>query len=73
MFACSFYRYVLEPEVSFNTGGTLMPGPYARFNDMPLQPILTLGVDTPESWMVQALRTKYDLDNIHLQEVGMIG
>ncbi len=40
---CSFYRYVLEPEVTFAVDSTLSAGPSARFNDMPQKPLLTLG------------------------------
>ncbi len=39
----SFYRYVLEPEVTFAVDSTLSAGPSARFNDMPQKPLLTLG------------------------------
>jgi UDP-glucose:glycoprotein glucosyltransferase len=36
---------------------------------MPQSPILTLNIHSPESWMVEAVRSPYDLDNIHLSEV----
>ncbi|XP_046872215.1 UDP-glucose:glycoprotein glucosyltransferase 1 [Hypomesus transpacificus] len=65
----SFYRYVLEPEVVFQADGSLSPGPMARFLDMPHDPLFTLNINTPESWMVEAVRTRYDLDNIYLEEV----
>lgn len=65
----SFYRFVLEPDVAFLANDTASPGPFARFEDLPESPLLTLNMITPESWMVQAKHSLYDLDNIHLQEV----
>uniref|UniRef100_A0A673L9R3 UDP-glucose ceramide glucosyltransferase-like 1 n=1 Tax=Sinocyclocheilus rhinocerous TaxID=307959 RepID=A0A673L9R3_9TELE len=68
----SFYRYVLEPDVSFFGNNSLSPGPVARFTEIPESPLLTLNMITPESWMVEAFRSPYDLDNIHLQENSLI-
>ncbi|XP_037645929.1 UDP-glucose:glycoprotein glucosyltransferase 2 isoform X4 [Sebastes umbrosus] len=66
----SFYRFVLESDVNFLANDTVSPGPVARFMDLPESPLLTLNMITPESWMVQAVRSPHDLDNIHLQEVS---
>ncbi|XP_066537014.1 UDP-glucose:glycoprotein glucosyltransferase 1 isoform X2 [Hoplias malabaricus] len=68
----SFYRYVLEPEVSFMTDNSFAPGPIAKFLDMPQSPLFTLNLNTPESWMVESVHTRYDLDNIYLEEVDSI-
>ncbi|XP_061824096.1 UDP-glucose:glycoprotein glucosyltransferase 1 [Nerophis lumbriciformis] len=68
----SFYRYVLEPEVAFQADGSFSPGPMAQFMDMPQSPLFTLNLNTPESWMVESVRTRYDLDNIYLEEVENI-
>ncbi|XP_067265107.1 UDP-glucose:glycoprotein glucosyltransferase 2 [Chanodichthys erythropterus] len=68
----SFYRYVLEPDVSFFGNNSLSPGPVARFTEIPESPLLTLNMITPESWMVEAVRSPYDLDNIHLQEISSV-
>ncbi|KAM6934699.1 UDP-glucose:glycoprotein glucosyltransferase 2 isoform 2-T2 [Xenentodon cancila] len=68
----SFYRYVLESDVTFLANETVSSGPVARFMELPESPLLTLNMITPESWMVQAVRSPYDLDNIHLQEVNGI-
>ncbi|XP_030630262.1 UDP-glucose:glycoprotein glucosyltransferase 1 isoform X2 [Chanos chanos] len=65
----SFYRYVLEPEVMFMADNSFAPGPMAKFLDMPQSPLFTLNLNTPESWMVESVHTRYDLDNIYLQEV----
>ncbi|KAM9802668.1 UDP-glucose:glycoprotein glucosyltransferase 2 isoform 1-T1 [Syngnathus typhle] len=68
----SFYSYVLESDVTFLANDSASPGPVARFTDLPESPLLTLNMITPEGWMVQALRSPHDLDNIHLQEVSGI-
>lgn len=68
----SFYRHVLEPEVVFQADGSFSPGPMAKFLDMPQSPLFTLNLNTPESWMVESVRTRYDLDNIYLEEVENI-
>lgn len=44
--------------------------PLAYFHNMPHSPILTLNIHSPESWMVEAVRSPYDLDNIRLSELG---
>ncbi|XP_028248820.1 UDP-glucose:glycoprotein glucosyltransferase 2 isoform X2 [Parambassis ranga] len=68
----SFYRYVLEADVAFLANDTVSPGPVARFMELPESPLLTLNMITPESWMVQAVSSPHDLDNIHLQEVNAV-
>ncbi|TSS97504.1 UDP-glucose:glycoprotein glucosyltransferase 1 [Bagarius yarrelli] len=68
----SFYRYVLEPEVTFMADSSFALGPLAKFLDMPQSPLFTLNLNTPESWMVESVRTRHDLDNIYLEEVDSI-
>uniref|UniRef100_A0A8C4IMM5 UDP-glucose ceramide glucosyltransferase-like 1 n=1 Tax=Dicentrarchus labrax TaxID=13489 RepID=A0A8C4IMM5_DICLA len=65
----SFYRFVLESDVYFLANDTVSPGPVARFMELPESPLLTLNMITPESWIVQAVRSPHDLDNIHLAMV----
>lgn len=65
----SYYRYVLEPEMTFKDDGSLTLGPSAKFTNLPQKSILTLGMQPPESWLVESVRTQYDLDNILLEEV----
>uniref|UniRef100_A0A8C5I6K1 UDP-glucose ceramide glucosyltransferase-like 1 n=1 Tax=Gouania willdenowi TaxID=441366 RepID=A0A8C5I6K1_GOUWI len=65
----SFYRFVLESDVTFLANETVSPGPVARFSELPESLLLTLNMITPDSWMVQAVHSPYDLDNIHLQKV----
>lgn len=55
-----FYRTVLpDPEGKKE--------PAAIFKDMPTAPLLTVGMHVPPAWLVQAEKSPYDLDNIHLQ------
>lgn len=63
-----FYRYVLNPELTFNDAGKLSNSAPAIFHNMPQSALLTLIMDTPQSWMVEAVNSPYDLDNIHLAE-----
>ncbi|KAL5004908.1 hypothetical protein ScPMuIL_018364 [Solemya velum] len=65
----NFYRYVLEPTLQFKADGSLTAGPLAKFVDLPHKSLLTLGMNPPESWLVEAVRSPYDLDNILLEEV----
>lgn len=69
--AFRFYRYVLQPEIQFTSDGKLISGPMARFNKVPVKPLFTLNLDTPENWLVEVVRTPYDLDNIHLEDVSV--
>jgi UDP-glucose:glycoprotein glucosyltransferase len=39
------------------------------FNDLPSDPIYTLGLDTPPAWIVSPLSSPYDLDNLQLSAV----
>uniref|UniRef100_A0A672T8Z2 UDP-glucose ceramide glucosyltransferase-like 1 n=1 Tax=Sinocyclocheilus grahami TaxID=75366 RepID=A0A672T8Z2_SINGR len=68
----SFYRYVLEPEISFMADSSFAPGPLAKFLDMPQSLLFTLNLNTPESWMVESVHTRYDLDNIYLEEIDSV-
>lgn len=65
----SFYRYVLEPELAFLPNGSLTPGPQALFSQLPHSPLLTLHMVVPHAWMVAAVHSPHDLDNIHLESV----
>ncbi|XP_076453817.1 UDP-glucose:glycoprotein glucosyltransferase 1-like isoform X2 [Babylonia areolata] len=64
-----FYRYVVEPELAFRSDGEVTEGPVARFLDLPQKSLLTLGMEPPESWLVESVSSVYDLDNILLEEV----
>ncbi|XP_062982125.1 UDP-glucose:glycoprotein glucosyltransferase 2 [Elgaria multicarinata webbii] len=65
----SFYRFVLEPELTAGTNNFFPRPPGANFLEMPESTLLTLNMITPESWLVEAVNSSYDLDNIHLKDV----
>ncbi|XP_039598416.1 UDP-glucose:glycoprotein glucosyltransferase 1-like, partial [Polypterus senegalus] len=65
----SFYRLVLEPDIIFHANKGISAGPVAHFIGLPEAPLLTLNMITPENWLVEAVRSSYDLDNIHLKEI----
>ncbi|GAB1602450.1 UDP-glucose:glycoprotein glucosyltransferase 1-like [Argonauta hians] len=64
----NFYRYVLDPEVKFSVDGNVISIPHAHFENLPQKSLLTLNMHPPESWLVEAVRSPYDLDNIMLEE-----
>lgn len=64
----SFYRFVLEPELTSVANGIIEPG--AKFSEIPESPLLTLNMITPEGWLVETVRSNCDLDNIHLKDVS---
>lgn len=66
----NFYRYVVEPEVQFQTSGARAEGPLAKFSGLPANPLLTQQLQVPENWLVEAVRAVYDLDNIKLRDIG---
>lgn len=45
--------------------------PVAHFNSLPPTKVLTLHMDVPEAWLVEATEAKYDLDNFKPQDLGM--
>lgn len=70
LFVNSFYRFVIEPEPQFNADGAVRSGPYAKFTGIPASPLLTQNLQVPENWMVGAVRSVYDLDNIKLADIN---
>ncbi|KAJ7264047.1 glycosyltransferase family 24 protein [Mycena haematopus] len=60
-----FYRYALLPSLTFDLDGTEIPT-QAIFDGLPIEPIYTLGMDVPPSWLVRPREALYDLDNIQL-------
>ncbi|KAJ9210951.1 CAZyme family GT24 [Paecilomyces variotii] len=63
-----FYRHVLEAEPSFNSDGSLAR-PGASFSGLPVEALLTLGMDVPAPWLVAPKESIHDLDNIKLSSV----
>ena len=71
LFVCfinSFYRFVLEAELTTAANGIVEPA--AKFVDIPESPLLTLSMITPEGWLVETVHSNCDLDNIHLKDVS---
>ncbi|UYV70608.1 UGGT1 [Cordylochernes scorpioides] len=64
----SFFRFVMEEEPQFGEDGSQLE-PVAHFATLPTSPLFTMAMATPENWMVGAVRSVYDLDNIHLEKV----
>ncbi|KAJ0412974.1 UDP-glucose:glycoprotein glucosyltransferase-domain-containing protein [Aspergillus carlsbadensis] len=63
-----FYRYVLDSEPSFSDEGSVLR-PTATFSGVPVEALLTLGMDVPSSWLVAPQDSIQDLDNIKLSSV----
>jgi UDP-glucose:glycoprotein glucosyltransferase len=61
-----FYRYVFDRELHFDkvTGEQMIPTAY--FEDLPVEPLYTLGVETTNAWHVTVREANMDLDNILL-------
>ncbi|KAJ1958716.1 killer toxin resistant protein, partial [Linderina pennispora] len=63
-----FYRYLWPSQLSFGTDGAVAT-PEVQFNGVPADPLLTLGMDVPAAWLVTAVESVHDLDNIRLSSV----
>lgn len=66
-----FYRFAISPKLHFdsNTGELNPVG--VLFKKLNTKSVLTLGIKTPESWMVASKQAHHDLDNIRLEEIGI--
>ncbi|GAB1299182.1 UDP-glucose glycoprotein glucosyltransferase 2 [Apodemus speciosus] len=64
----SFYRFVLEPELTLGDNNSPSHGPVAKFLDIPESHLLTLNMMTPEGWLVETVHSNCDLDNINLKD-----
>ncbi|KAF9986008.1 hypothetical protein BGZ75_002306 [Mortierella antarctica] len=63
-----FYRYVIEPELSFDVHGAIIP-PIAYFGGIPQPTLLTLGMDANPAWVVTSKVCIHDLDNVKLSSL----
>ncbi len=63
-----FYRSVLEPAPQFDEVGKVK-ALGARFNGLPSEALLNLGMDVPPAWLVAPKVSVQDLDNIKLSSV----
>lgn len=46
-----------------------MPGPMAKFSNLPTSVLFTQNMHVPENWIVESVRSPYDLDNIKLDNI----
>ena len=44
-------------------------GPKALFSNIPEEPILTQNYHVPDNWLVEPVKSVYDLDNIKLENM----
>lgn len=65
----SFYRLVLEADLSFSADERLLAGPMAKFGVLPQGALLTQNFQVPDNWLVESVWSPYDLDNIRLENV----
>lgn len=54
-----FYRYLFDKKMTVKSGRV-------EFKKLPITPILTMKIDTPEPWNVQVRSTADDLDNLRV-------
>ena len=65
----SFFRQVLQPGLTFTEEGKVSEGPRAVFQNILEQPVLTLAMHVPDNWLVEPVKSVYDLDNIKLETI----
>ncbi|KAJ1991680.1 killer toxin resistant protein [Coemansia spiralis] len=63
-----FYRYLWPEKLVFDVSGAIVD-PKVVFNGVPTDPLLTLGMDVPSAWLVTAVESIHDLDNIRLSSL----
>ncbi|KAJ2483775.1 killer toxin resistant protein [Coemansia sp. RSA 2131] len=63
-----FYRYLWPQSLEFDSSGAVS-GSVVELKGIPADPLLTLGMDVPASWLVTATDSVHDLDNIRLSAV----
>lgn len=66
----NFYRFVVETDLQFSPEGKLESGPMAKFTGLPVGSLLTQNLQVPENWLVEVVRSVYDLDNIKLEDIN---
>eukprot|EP01083_Nonionella_stella_P059930 156778_1 len=65
-----YYRFVFDPKMKFDDEtGEIEDNPVALFRTVPRKQLLTMGVETPESWHIQSVYAVHDLDNIRMVEL----
>ncbi|KAH7098875.1 UDP-glucose:glycoprotein glucosyltransferase-domain-containing protein [Auriculariales sp. MPI-PUGE-AT-0066] len=64
-----FYRTSLRPRLEFGDEGNQVAA-FLKFDNLPVDPILTLSMDVHQSWLVRPHESQHDLDNIHLASLS---
>ncbi|OAX38260.1 hypothetical protein K503DRAFT_800568 [Rhizopogon vinicolor AM-OR11-026] len=67
-----FYRYSVEPHLQYDNNGHELPV-RVTFNGLSADPIYTLSMDVPPSWLVRPREALYDLDNIQPSTLPLDG
>jgi len=67
-----FYRYVFNTEMTFDDDNNEIL-PIAEFENIPIDPLFTVGIHAPQAWLVTPIVSVYDLDNICLKSVEDTG
>lgn len=65
----SFFRFAIESEPMFRNGPERPQSIKMTLRNLPGNSLLTLNMATPENWLVESVRTPFDLDNLHLAEI----
>lgn len=68
----NFFRFAIESEPNFRNGANRPPSIKLTLRNLPDTSLLTLNMATPENWLVESVRTPYDLDNLHLAAIAEI-
>ncbi|KAJ2615865.1 killer toxin resistant protein [Coemansia sp. RSA 1365] len=63
-----FYRYLWPSGLEFDSAGDITD-PEVVFSSIPADPLLTLSMDVPTAWLVTAVDSIHDLDNIRLSSL----
>ncbi|KAM6503198.1 glycosyltransferase family 24 protein [Amanita muscaria] len=64
-----FYRYNLQSALVFDESGNEVTA-QTSFEELPVEPLYTLAMDVPSSWLVRPREALYDLDNIQLTSLS---
>lgn len=64
-----FYRYEATPQLRFDVDGEEATTG-CSFHQLPGEPIFTLGMDLPTSWLASPRNSVYDLDNLRLDAIA---